>query len=86
MENPTSEREETHTKEGAKATPPHNEVSHVPNPQYHYPGLMVPYVEGPKMDWTITCPPFPICAMENHVRTFLTVSFQYFKRVLNTRK
>ena len=50
MENPASEGEETHTEEGAMATPQGNEISHVPNPQLHYPRLMVPYVEGPKVD------------------------------------
>ena len=50
MENPYSEGEETHTKEGATATPPVNEINHVPYAQFHYPGPMVPYVEGPR--WT----------------------------------
>ena len=53
MENPASKGEETNTEEGETATPPGNEISHVPNPQFHYPGPMVPYVEGPKMDQTI---------------------------------
>ena len=38
MENPASEGEETHTEEGATATPTCNEINHVPNPQFHYPG------------------------------------------------
>ena len=53
MENPASEGEETHMLEGETATLPGNEINHIPNPQSHYPGLMVHYVEGPKMDWTI---------------------------------
>ena len=53
MENPASEGEKTHTEEGATATPQGYEINHIPNPQFHYPGLMVPYVECPKMDWTI---------------------------------
>ena len=53
MENPASEGEETHTQESATATPQGNKFNHVPNPQFHYPGPMVPYVEGPKMDWTV---------------------------------
>ena len=53
MENPASEGEETHTKECAIATSPGTEINHVPNPQFYYPGLVVPYAEGPKIDWTI---------------------------------
>ena len=49
MENPALIGEETHTEEGATATPPGNEITQVPNSQFHYPGPMVPYVEGPKM-------------------------------------
>ena len=52
MENPASEDEETNTEEGAIATPSGNEISYVPSPQFHYPGPMLPHVEGPKMDWT----------------------------------
>ena len=33
MENPASEGEGTHTEEGTIATPPANEINHVPNPQ-----------------------------------------------------
>ena len=55
MENTASTEEETCTEEGATATPPgieipHNEAPHSPFPDS---GMMVPYVEGPKMDWTI---------------------------------
>ena len=55
MENPASTGEETHTEEGATATPPGNEIHHnqVPHSHFQYSGMMVPYVEGPKMDWTI---------------------------------
>ena len=55
MENPASTGKETHTEEGATATPPGNEISHnqVPHSHFQYPGMMIPYVEGPKMDWTI---------------------------------
>ena len=52
MENPASIGEETYTEEDATATPPGDEITQVPHSQFHYPGLMVPYVEGPKMDWT----------------------------------
>ena len=52
MEKPASEGEETHTKEGATATPQGNEINHVPNLQSHYPALMVCYVEGSKINWT----------------------------------
>ena len=38
MENPASIGEETHTEEGATATPPGNEINHDPNSQFHYPG------------------------------------------------
>ena len=58
-----------------------------PNPQFHYPGLMVPYVEGPKKDWTAdNALHSRFVWWKSNVRTFLTVSFQYFKRVLNARK
>ena len=53
MENPASEGEETHTKECATAIPPGNEINHVPSPQFHYPGPMVPYLGDPKMDCTV---------------------------------
>ena len=55
MENPASIGEETHTEEGATATPPGNEINQnqVPHSQFQYPGMMVPYVKGPKMDWTV---------------------------------
>ena len=46
MENAASIGEDTHTEEGATATPPGN--SH-----FQYSRMMVHYVEGPKMDWTI---------------------------------
>ena len=53
MENPASKAKETHTVEGATATPPGNEINQDPHSQFQYSGMMVPYVEGPKMDWTI---------------------------------
>ena len=55
MENPASTEEETYTEEGATATPPGNEILHnqAPHSPFPYSGMMVPYVEGPKMDWTI---------------------------------
>ena len=55
MENSASTGEETHTEEGATATPPGNEINHnqAPHSPFQYPGMMVPYVNGPKMDWTI---------------------------------
>ena len=55
IENPASIGKETHTEEGATATPPGNEINHnqVPHSQFQYPGMMVPYAEGPKMDLTI---------------------------------
>ena len=55
MENPASTGEETHTEAGATATPPHNKINHnqAPHSQFQYPEMMVPYVKGPKMDWTI---------------------------------
>ena len=52
IENPASEGDETHTKECVTVMPPGNEINHIPNPQFHYPGLIVPYV-GLRMDWTI---------------------------------
>ena len=55
MENPASIGEETHTEEGATATPPGNEIhdNQAPHSQFQYPEMMVCYVDGPKMDWTI---------------------------------
>ena len=55
MENPASTGKEIHTEEGATATPPGNEINHnqVSHSHFQYPGMMVPYVEGPKMDWPI---------------------------------
>ena len=55
MENPASIGEAAHTEKGATATPPGNEINHnqVPHSQFQYPGMIVSYVKGPKMDWTI---------------------------------
>ena len=55
MENQASTEEETNTEEGATATPPGNEIPHnqAPHSHFQYSGMLVPYVEGPKMDWTI---------------------------------
>ena len=55
MDNPASTEEETYTEEGAAATPlgnavPHNQAPHSP---FSYSEMMVPFVEGPKMDWTV---------------------------------
>ena len=50
MENPASIGEEILTEEGATTTPPDDEITQVPHSQFHYPGPMVPYVEGPKID------------------------------------
>ena len=55
MDNPASTDEETNTEEGVAATPqgketPPNQVTYSP---YPYSGMMVPYVEGPIMDWTL---------------------------------
>ena len=52
MENPASTKEETYTEEGATATPPGIEIPHnqAPHSPFPYSGMMVPYVEGPKMD------------------------------------
>ena len=55
MENPASTGEETYTEEGATATPPGNAIPHnqAPHSPFQYSGMMVPYVEGPKMNWTV---------------------------------
>ena len=55
MDNPASTEEETNTEEGATATPPGIEIPHnqAPHSPFPYSGMMVPYVEGPKMDWTV---------------------------------
>ena len=55
MDNPASTEEETYTEEGATATPPgntipHNQAQHSPFP---YSGMMIPHIEGPRMDWTV---------------------------------
>ena len=46
MENSASTGEETHTEEGATATPPDNVINHnqPPHSQFQYPGMIVPYV------------------------------------------
>ena len=55
MDNPASTDEETTIEEGAVAIPQGKETSpnQVPYSPYPYSGMMVPYVEGPKMDWTV---------------------------------
>ena len=55
MENPASAGEENYTEEGATATPPGIEILHKQDPHspFQYSGMMVPYVEGLKMDWTV---------------------------------
>ena len=55
MENPASTEEETHTEEDATTTPPGNEIHHnqAPHSHFQYSGMMAPYFEGPKMDWTL---------------------------------
>ena len=53
MENPAFMGEKIHTEEGATATPLGNKITQVSHSQFHYPGPMVPYVEGPKIDWTV---------------------------------
>ena len=55
MDNPASTDEETNTEEGAAATPqgketPPNQVTYSP---YPYSGMMIPHIEGPRMDWTV---------------------------------
>ena len=86
-ENPASLGEETHTIEEATAIPPGDEITQVPHSQFHYPGPMVPYVEGPKIDWTV----------DNTIHSrfvwwkikcenILDCELPYFKRMLNVRK
>ena len=55
MDNPASTEEETYTEEGAATRPPGNTIPHneAPHSPFPYSGMMVPYVEGPKMDWTV---------------------------------
>ena len=55
MDNPASTNKETNTGEGAAAIPQGKETpsNQVPYSPYPYSGMMVPYVEGPKMDWTV---------------------------------
>ena len=55
MEHPASTGEKTNTKDGATVTPPGNKIHHnqVPPSHFQYSGMMVPYVDGLKMDWTI---------------------------------
>ena len=55
MAKPASTEEETYTEEGTTATPPGNEIpcNQAPHSPFPYSGMMVPYVEGLKMDWTI---------------------------------
>ena len=55
MDNPASTAEKTYTEEGVTATPPDNTIPHnqAPHSPFTYSGMMVPYVEGPKMKWTV---------------------------------
>ena len=53
MENPASTEEETYTEEGAMATPPGVPHNQAPHSTFPYSGMMVPYVEGLKMNWTV---------------------------------
>ena len=55
MDNPAYTEEETYTEEGATATLPGNTIpnNQAPHSPFPYSGMMVPYVEGPKMDWTV---------------------------------
>ena len=55
MDNPASTEEETNTEEGAAATPPGNTIPHnqAPHSPFPYSGMMLPYIGGPKMDWTV---------------------------------
>ena len=55
MDNPAATDEETNTEEGAAAIPQGKETppNQVPYSPYLYSGMMVPYIEGPKMDWTV---------------------------------
>ena len=55
MDNPASTDKETTTEEGAAVIPQGTEIppNQVPYSPYPYSGMMVPYVEGPKMDWTV---------------------------------
>ena len=56
MEHPVSTGEKkTNTEDGATATPPGNEIHHnqVTPSHFQYSGMMVPYVDGLKVDWTV---------------------------------
>ena len=55
MKNSASIEEETHSEEDATATPPGTEIPYnqAPHSHFQYSGIMVSYVEGLKMDWTI---------------------------------
>ena len=55
MGNSASTGEGTHTEEGATATHPGNAIPHnqAPHSHFQYSGIMVPYVEGLKIDWTV---------------------------------
>ena len=54
MENSPSTEEEIYTRR-CNSTPPGNEIPHnqAPHSPFPYSGMMVCYVEGLKMDWTI---------------------------------
>ena len=55
MKNSASTEEETYTEEGATPTTLGNEIPHnqAPHSPFPYSGMMVPYAEGLKMNWTI---------------------------------
>ena len=90
MENPASTGEETHNEEGATATPPGNEINHYQathSMQFQYHAMMVPYVEGPKMDWTVDDALHSrFLVRKLNVKTSLTVNLLAFKKVLNASK
>ena len=89
MENQASTGEETHTEEGATATPPGNEINYNQflHSYFQYPGIKVPYVEGQKMDWTIdNALHSRFIRWKLNVKTSLTANLLSFKRVLNAKK
>ena len=55
IENLSSTEKETYTKEGATTTPPGNEIPHnqAPHSPFSYSGMMVLYVKGLEMEWTV---------------------------------
>ena len=88
MENQASTEEEAKTEESATATPLGNEIplNQAPHPHFQYSGMMVSYVEGPKMEWTVDDALHSrFIRWKLKCEISLTANLLSFKRVLNVK-